>query len=448
MNAAIRHDAETIFRAALEGVEPTRAVTACLCRQGGAVRVYDHQQAFCGEIDLEKIRRVFVVGCGKAGAPMSAAVERVFGKRIVGGVVAVKYGHTRSYKPDAIQIIEAGHPEPDANGAAAAEKTCEILDRAGAGDLVAAVISGGGSALWADAIPGVSLDELQAATRALLRSGASIGEINAIRKRLSALKGGRAARRAYPAAVLALAISDVPGDDLSAIASGPFTPDTATIGDARRILAHYGMLSALPASIQRIFNHDRSRGVEDQATASDTSACAKVISCICASNRDALRAASKKAREKGYEPVLIDRQITGEAQSAAHYLTAEYQRISREREGPLCILSGGETTVTLPASHGLGGRNQELALAASLDLAKMPGWGLLSCGADGADGPTDAAGAWCETETVERAAQLGLRPRAFLQRHASYRFFDSLNDLVKTGPTATNVMDLQIALRR
>lgn len=375
---------------------------------------------------MDAFERVFVVGAGKAGAAMAAAVERVLGRRIAGGVVNVPDGAVARLRR--IRLNAAGHPIPDERGVAGASQIAAIARAAGARDLIIALISGGASALLPLPAPGVSLHDKRQLTAALLRAGATIHELNTVRKHLSAIKGGHLAALAQPARLITLIVSDVVGDDLDVIGSGPTVADRSTVSDARAILARYGM-----------------RAPRLQETPKSALNAQNVVVC---SNRAAIAAAAQKARELGYHAWVLSTAIQGEARDAAAAHVALARQVlaaGRPVRRPACILSGGETTVTVRGT-GRGGRNQEFVLAAAIALNGAPGVTVFSAGTDGIDGPTDAAGAIADERTFRRAAAAGLDPRAALDENDSYTFFAGVDGLVKTGPTGTNVMDLRLLL--
>ena len=414
--AGLRRHARSIFDAALKAADPSRAVENTLRR-----------------MDFGRCGNIYVVGAGKAGASMAKAAERVLGSRITAGFVNVKDSH--AVKPRRIELHESGHPEPDARGMAGAERIAAIATSAERGDLVLCLISGGASALMPLPAPPVTLEEKRAVTRMLLAAGADIHEFNTVRKHLSRIKGGRLAQLAAPARVETLALSDVVGDDLDVIGSGPTAPDSSTLGDAREVLERYGMWKRAPRSV-------RARLMEDEAeTPKPGDALFRnVRNCVIGSNRIALEAASRKARVLGYRTQTLSSEIVGETRDVARMHAAILREAARRR-GPQCIVSGGETTVTI-RGKGKGGRNQEFALAAAIDIAGLENAVVFSAGTDGSDGPTDAAGAIADGDTLAR----GPDARAFLNNTDSYHYFEALGDLIKTGPTHTNVMDVHIML--
>jgi hydroxypyruvate reductase len=349
------------------------------------------------------------------------------------GVVVTKYEHARGRPTAGIEVIEAGHPVPDESSVRGAQAVADLADRATGRDLVICLISGGGSALLTLPVPGLTLAELQSLTDALLRCGATINEVNTVRKHCSGIKGGNLARLAAPAQVVTLVLSDVVGDPLDVIASGPTVPDTTTVADAREVLARYGISTALPL----------------QETPKPGDAFFdKVQNVVVGSNRLAALAAVNRARELGFDALLLSTYVEGEAREAGRVAAALAKGIRAHGDPlspPACLVWGGETTVTVRGG-GLGGRNQELALAAALAL---DGWRdvlIMALATDGNDGPTDAAGAIVTGETMARARERGLDARAALDADDSYRFFDALGGLIRTGPTGTNVNDLLFVL--
>jgi hydroxypyruvate reductase len=394
---------------------------------------------------LDSFDRVFVIGAGKAGASMARAVESLLGGRITGGLVSVKYGHTGPLRR--VELIECGHPVPDEAGVRGAERIAAMARQAGPRDLVICLISGGASALLPAPAPPVTLAEKQETTRLLLACGATIHEINAVRKHLSELKGGQLARLAAPATVLALLLSDVIGDDLDVIGSGPTAPDSSTFASARAVLEKYGLLERVPKSVVERIERGM-RGELEETPKPGDALFRRVQNLIVGSNRLAADEAAREARKLGYRTAVLSTFIEGETRDVALVHAAVAKEIlasGRPLRPPACVISGGETTVTLRGS-GLGGRNQEFVLAAAIALSGYDRVVVLSGGTDGTDGPTDAAGAVADGRTVARARRLGLEAARFLAENDSYHFFEPLGDLLKTGPTKTNVMDIRLLL--
>ena len=435
----MRKDAIHIFSGGLEAVEPEAAVKKYCRREGNRLMV--HREAY----DLKEFKNIFVIGAGKAGAPMARAVEEALGDRITEGVINVKYGHLAAL--NRTKAIEAGHPVPDKAGLEGTRAILDVASRAEEKDLVLCLISGGGSALLPFPAEGLSLQDKQDTTKVLLACGATIHEINSVRKHISGVKGGGLARAAYPATLISLILSDVVGDDLDVIASGPTVPDSSNFQDCMSIFDKYGIQEKVP---ETVLDHVR-KGIEGRVPETPKPAdpvFTRTKSVIVGSNLACVLAAEKKARGLGYHTLVLSTMIEGETREVALVHTGIAKEISKSGHPlspPACVLSGGETTVTI-TGQGLGGRNQEFVLAAAMGLDGREGIVVLSAGTDGTDGPTDAAGAVADVRTIQRAEALGLKPSDFLFNNDAYHFFEKLGDLVKTGPTNTNVMDLRIIL--
>jgi hydroxypyruvate reductase len=399
------------------------------------------------------VDRIVVVGAGKAAAGMAAAVEEILGSRIESGLVVVKDGHTG--RPGRIAQVEAAHPLPDERGVRAAARILELVGGADAKTLVICLLSGGASALLVAPARGITLADKIRTTELLLASGADIAEVNTVRKHLSAVKGGQLAAQAAPARLLTLALSDVIGDRLDVIGSGPTYPDGSTFSDARDALGHRGLLSQLPAAVRAHLERGALTLIPETPKPGDP-LFDGVGHCIVGSNCTALDAAAASARARGYETVVLSAEVQGDVRAAARWLAGEVRRVAlglAAGSPPVCLLCGGETTVAVTGS-GLGGRNMEFALAFALEIQDLDGVDFLSAGTDGTDGPTDAAGAFADGGTVRRARSAGLDPAASLRDNDSYRFFEELgrrtgsSPLLVTGPTGTNVMDIQAAIVR
>jgi hydroxypyruvate reductase len=435
----LRRAAGAIFRAALDAADPAEAICRHVALRGETLTAGGRRYR------LSSFERIWVIGAGKAGATMAAALEHLLGKRVAGGLVNVKYGHLAKLRR--VELNECGHPLPDEAGVRGAARIAEIAQQAGERDLVVCVVSGGASALLPLAAAPVTLAEKQATTKLLLASGANIHEINSIRKHISAVKGGQLARLAYPAAVLSLLLSDVIGDDLDVIGSGPTAPDASTFAAARSVLDNYGIADRVPASVLARIDAG-ARGEIAETPKPGDRVFERVTNVVVGSNRLAVDAAARKARELGFRPLVLSTLIEGETREIARMHSAIAREVAasgRPLKPPACLISGGETTVTLRGS-GLGGRNQEFALAAAIDLAGSENIVALSAGTDGTDGPTDAAGALADGRTVARAAAKALDAHRYLADNDSYHFFEPLGDLLKTGPTGTNVMDVRLLL--
>lgn len=435
-----------LLRVALAAVDPHAAVKRALRVEGDRLAVGDRVY------DLSRYRRVIVVGGGKAAAPMAAAVEEALGARVTAGLVNVKYGHVlseggRVTPTRVVQVNEAGHPIPDERGLEGARRMAELLEAAQAEDLVILLISGGGSALLALPTDDISLADKQNLTDLLLRCGATINEMNAVRKHLSRSKGGGWARLAQPAEVIALILSDVVGNPLDVIASGPTAPDTSTFADACWVLEKYGLMDQVAPSVRRRLERGRDGAIEE-TPGPDDPLFRRVNNVLVGSNEVAARAAMSRASDLGFNTMLLSTYVQGEAREVAKVMVAVAKEILHSGlpvPRPACVVAGGETTVTI-RGHGRGGRNQELALSAAVEADGLEDVVVVGAATDGNDGPTDAAGAIVSGETVGRAAALGLEAKRFLSDNNSYELFQRLGDLIVTGPTNTNVNDLTLVL--
>jgi hydroxypyruvate reductase len=434
----LRQHARQIWEAALLTANPSTSLHNAIQVSNGTLSVAGRL------VPLEG--RLIVVGAGKAAARMAQVVEEIAGNHISGGLVVTKYGHGLDLKR--IRLVEAGHPIPDENGVRAVRDTETLLSGLTSKDVVLSLISGGGSALWPAPAKGITLEEKQQMTQMLLRAGATIQELNGVRKHLSAIKGGQLARWASPAPVISLIMSDVIGDPLDFIASGPTAPDTTSFNDALSTIRKYGVQPA-PAILKRL--EDGVRGQVPENPKPGDPIFRHVENLIIANNRLLVGSASKKAKELGFNTMILGTELEGEAKEAARFLSVigrEVMRSGNPVRPPACILAAGETTVTV-RGNGLGGRNQEMALAwaiaaaAQLDLANTC---FASVATDGTDGPTDAAGGIVDPLSCSRAVQLGLNPSKFLEENDSYHFLKETGDLIVTGPTQTNLMDIQILL--
>ena len=439
VNGELRLVARSIVDAALSAVDPIAAMRQHVAVRGSAL-VFGEST-----VDLNAFERVFVIGAGKAGASMAAALEEMLDDRIVVGEVIVKDGHTTPLR--LLRLHEASHPVPDQRGVRATEAVLDLVGHAGCRDLVVCLLSGGGSALLVRPVDGVSLQDLQATTEALLACGGDIVEINVLRKHLSAVKGGQLARLAQPATLISLIVSDVVGDPLDAIASGPTAPDPTTFGDCLRVLQRYQLVGRVPASVRRHLEAGAA-GRRPETPKPGDPMFAKVSNLVIANIDQAVRAAALEAAELGFEPCVLSTAMEGEAREVARVHVAiarEIRRTGRPVAAPACVLSGGEPTVTLRGT-GKGGRNQEFVLAAALDLVGEENVLVGSIGTDGTDGPTEAAGAWADGQSVALGAAKGLDARAYLDNNDSYAYLTGIDALVITGPTGTNVMDLRLLL--
>ena len=421
-----------IFFATLKSADPFAAVK----KYTGEVRRLYKEAPF---------GRLAVAGFGKAACAMARALEEEMGNSISGGVIVTKYGHCLDTFRK-MEVFEAGHPVPDENGLEGTDHMVRLLESCGEDTLVVCLISGGGSALLVRPYEGVRFEDKQELTRLLLMSGADIFETNTVRKHLSAVKGGRLAELASPATVVSLILSDVIGDRLDVIASGPTAPDATTFGDALDVLEKYCLRGKTPSSIIALLEKGV-RSAVAETPKEDDPVFKRVKNIIIGSNMTAVRAAADKARSLGLTTETISSEIRGEARIAGRELAEKAKALKREGSGglPACLVSGGETTVTV-TGKGKGGRNMELALSFALEVEGEDGITLLSAGTDGGDGPTDAAGAIVDGHTITRARAAGLAAPEYLADNDSYNFFEKAGGLFLTGPTGTNVMDLQIIL--
>jgi glycerate 2-kinase len=446
MMTQIRSDAEAIFKAAVAAVDPYAAVRRFVRVERDNLSVGPEDGSAAG-FDMREYDRVLLVGGGKATAHMARAMEELLGPRISQGIITVKYGFGEDL--GTTEVIEAAHPVPDQKGVDGTARILDLLQQAGEQDLVFSLISGGGSALVVQPAGGITLEDMQSLTKDLLECGASIDEINTLRKHISAVKGGQMARVAMPATIVNLMLSDVVGDPMDVIASGPFVPDTSTFADARNILKKYD-LRDVPPAIESHLNKGVEGHIPETPKTGDP-AFERVHNLIIGSNIMALEAAEARAADLGYNALILSSMIEGETREVARVhagIAKEMLKTGRPVTAPGCIISGGETTVTI-RGNGLGGRNQEFCLAAAIELDGLPpSVAVLSGGTDGDDGPTRAAGAIVDPETVRRGRDAGISATEFLNNNDAYHFFEKTGDLLVTGPTGTNVMDVRLILVR
>ena len=427
--STVEEDLREILAAGIAAADPGEAVRRCLRVDNGAILAGD------GRFEAE---RVHVLAAGKAAGAMARAAEEILGDRIRGGLIVTKEGHEAG--SDLLEVRFSSHPEPDERGVEAARKTEELARSLGEGDLLLALISGGASALLADPAPPIELPELKALTGALLRSGADIGEINTVRKHVSVLKGGGLASLAAPARTAALLLSDVVGDDPSAIASGLTAPDPTTLEATRRILKRYEI--EVPEAVStHLANAPETPKPGDELFEG-------VSNEVCGGGRHAAEAAANKARELGYEPLLLSTTITGDARGIAGIYAAVVREVLESGNpvaAPCAIVSGGEATVTVRGG-GAGGPNQEFALAIAIELDGVEGWAAFAADTDGNDGPTDAAGGMATGRTAAAIREGGVDPDEALAQNDAHAALDAGGALISTGPTGTNVNDLRVAL--
>lgn len=424
-----------VLSAALEAADPRQAVLKCVHLEGDRLRIAEQTYS------LADIADIYVVGAGKGAAPMAAACEEILGDRLTAGAVNVKYGYVTPTRR--VRVTEAGHPLPDESSIEGTGRISDLAESAGENDLVLCVISGGASALLVQPPEGVTLAEMRQLTDALLKSGAPIEEINTVRKHLDEIKGGGLAALIWPARTVSLILSDVVGDPLDAIASGPTVPDPSTFEDTWAVLECYDLLDRIPPSIVDHIARGKAGRIPETPKPRDQMF-DRVQNVLVGSNEMAARAAREKATRMALNSDLLSTSVVGEARNIGGTLADLARHIVREGQPvrrPACVILGGETTVTVRGS-GKGGRNQEMALAAAMGIDGLDGVMIACLATDGTDGPTDAAGAWVDGSTVARARRLGLNPTAARADNDTYPFFKTLGNLLMTGPTNTNVNDL------
>jgi len=441
-----------MFRAAVERVDPYRMVRERVCIAGDTLTITGELSPIV--VDLRAFDRVVVLGAGKASAPMARAVEETFGARITESLVVVKYGHTDAARGQfkRVKVVEANHPVPDEAGAAAARDILRIAESCDERTLVLMLVSGGGSALLVSPAKGLSLEDKKETTRLLLSCGADIKEINCVRKHLSAVKGGRLAAALAPARVISLILSDVVGDRLDSIASGPCAPDLMSWGDVQSAIGKYSLYERLPASVRKALDAGMAGTVPDTPKPGDP-VFERVSNVLLGTNYSAMMAAEAEATRLGYRTLALSSMITGEAREVAKFyagIALDQRKRHVLGSGPLVVMAGGETTVTIHGG-GKGGRNQEMALAFLEELSRVDesdaqGIHFLASSTDGNDGPTDAAGAYASLDLLKAARAKGLRMDAALADNDAYTFFDAAGGLLRSGPTNTNVCDIQFVL--
>ncbi len=430
--------AEQIFLAGVESVLPYRLITNEMSLKDSCLKI-GHQS-----FSLETIENIYVIGAGKAGAMMGAEIEKILGNRITEGHIVVKYGY--SCKLNFIKVSEAGHPIPDVNGFSATMEILKIAELANWNDLVICLLSGGGSSLLSDIPEGCLPDDMIKVNDLLINCGASISEINAVRKHLSVVKGGQLARVVYPATLVNLILSDVPGDPFDVIASGPTVPDPTTFLQALTVLATFGLTRSIPRGILT-FLKEGAAGKKPETPKPGDPAFDKTFNILIGSNRMALEAAKSKALEFNINAVIIDDQLQGDTSTVAEYLVETAIRFKSDKDEvkPVCLLFGGETTVKM-TGKGTGGRNQHLALLSAILLQNNPGITILSAGTDGNDGTTDVAGAVVDSDTIHGAISKNIDPEKHLNEFDSFHFFKKAGGHIITGPTMTNVMDIIVVI--
>jgi glycerate-2-kinase len=425
------------LEAALNAVDPKQIIKSKVVLSNSVLKVDAYS------FDLRRFKNIYVIGGGKASGSMAEALEQVLSSHITSGLVNVLHGSKN--KTNIIKLHGANHPVPDEAGVEGARKMLEIVEGATADDLVICLISGGGSSLMPLPRGDISLTDKRQITDALLKSGATINEINTVRKHISDFKGGWLAKKAYPATVLNLILSDVMGDPLDFIASGPTVPDSTTFSDATGVLRKHNLWADAPSSITKVLS-DGEKGLIPETPKAGDEAFKKVYNVVVGNNRFASQAACEYLKSGGLKTLLLTATLEGEARQVGIVSASIAREVSvsgNPVHKPAGIVAGGETTVTV-IGKGKGGRNQEIALAAAMKLGGLEGVVVTSLTTDGVDGPTDAAGAIADGKTLARAKKTSLAPEKFLAENDSYHFFYKLGDLIFTGPTGTNVNDVSV----
>ena len=428
--------AELIFFAGVNGVLPEKLMQSQVKLSGDLLQVAEKR------FPLSRFRHIYVLAAGKAAASMSRGVEKVLGDKITNGHVVTKYGHGMNL--NYLTLTEAGHPIPDAEGVKGTQKIVNIARKATEDDLVICLISGGASALMADFPEGVTLDDLKRTNELLTKCGANITEINTVRKHLSKIKGGQLARILFPATTVCLILSDVVGDRLDVIASGPTVGDSSSFADALTIIDKYSLQNRLPSSVLHYLLEGADGSIADTPKL-DNPVFQNVHNYIIGSNGIALESSAKKAMELGFETHTVTDSIQEDVTETANFILKTIDNQKPTGNKPVCLLFGGEPTVKV-SGKGLGGRNQHLALYLATKICCKKNITILCAGTDGTDGPTDAAGAVVDYETATKAVEKGIDPNHYLTNCDSYRFFQQVGGHIITGNTGTNVMDIIVAI--
>ena len=424
---------------ALNAVDPKQLIKSKLFLKNSVLKVKGHS------FDLEKFKNIFVIGGGKASGSMAEAMEQSLGEYITNGCVNVP--HDSRSETEIIKLHKANHPIPDKAGVKGTHCILKIAEHARKKDFIICLLSGGGSSLMPLPRGEITINDKRKITDTLLKCGATINEINTVRKHISDFKGGWLAKKAYPATVLNIILSDVVGDSLDVIASGPTVPDSTSSNDAIRVLKRYSLWDKTAASIRKVLSDQEKGLIPDTPKATDKSF-KKVYNVIIGNNRDASLAVCEHLSSSGLNTLLLTSTLEGEARQVGVKLASIARKVSLSGKPvpkPAGLVAGGETTVTV-IGRGLGGRNQEISLAAALNISDMNRVVVASLSTDGTDGPTDAAGAIADGKTMCRAAKMKLYPKEFLAKNDSYNFFSKLDDLIFTGPTGTNVNDVSLIL--
>ena len=440
----LKEEALQLFKEGIKSVEPNQLLEKHFILEKNKLVVTDIDTN-TKKYYLDEYERIFVIGAGKASAAMASKIEEVLEERINSGIVVTKYDFGEDLK--IIEQIETGHPLPDNNGIIATAKIKELCIKATEKDLIINLFSGGASSLLPSPVEGISLDEKIQTTKLLLNSGATISEINTVRKHISKIKGGQLMQAAFPATVISLIISDVIGDEPGIIGSGPLVFDNSTFSDCLNIIKKYDLFNDVPSSILEYLIEGKSKKKPETPSEQDP-IFLKADNFIIGNNLICLNNIKDAALQLGYDSKILNTQLSGESKQVGINIISdaiEFLEHGAEVGKKYCLMYGGETTVHVVGT-GKGGRNQEMVLSAAIKLSGHKGIALLSCGSDGNDGPTNAAGAYCDWTTIGRGKELGIVAEDYLLKNDSYNYFDQLDDLIITGPTKTNVMDIQIVL--
>jgi len=440
----LKEEALQLFKEGIKSVEPNQLLEKHFILEKNKLVVTDIDTN-TKKYYLDEYERIFVIGAGKASAAMASKIEEVLEERINSGIVVTKYDFGEDLK--IIEQIETGHPLPDNNGIIATAKIKELCIKATEKDLIINLFSGGASSLLPSPVEGISLDEKIQTTKLLLNSGATISEINTVRKHISKIKGGQLMQAAFPATVISLIISDVIGDEPGIIGSGPLVFDNSTFSDCLNIIKKYDLFNDVPSSILEYLIEGKSKKKPETPSEQDP-IFLKADNFIIGNNLICLNNIKDAALQLGYDSKILNTQLSGESKQVGINIISdaiEFLEHGAEVGKKYCLMYGGETTVHVVGT-GKGGRNQEMVLSAAIKLSGHKGIALLSCGSDGNDGQTNAAGAYCDSATIGRGKELGIVAEDYLLKNDSYNYFDQLDDLIITGPTKTNVMDIQIVL--
>lgn len=440
LSEEVRSQLQTLFAAAVDAVDPRHLIQRTVRLDHNRLIVQTPNQIQY----IPLTGRIFILGAGKGAGLLAQGLESVLGERVTGGVVALPHG--QQVHMQNVMTIHGEHPLPGPGSVRAAEQMAALLAGKQDTDLICFCLTGGASSLLVSPVPGLSLADKLAVNRQLIACGADIVAMNTVRKHLSCIKGGGLARLAFPSPLVSFILSDVIGDDLSTIGSGPTVPDPTTFHDAWAMLNAFEILDTIPHSA-REYCRQGCAGLQRETPKPGNNIFTHVANILIGSNRIALEAAAAKAQLLGFTPSIVDGLLCGDTTDAALRFAKIIQRTLASNTSPICLLAGGETTVRVTGS-GKGGRNQEFALVVAQALQDKARWALLSAGTDGIDGPTDAAGAFVDGDSINRAHTRGIDPQQALHNHDSYSLFAALGDLFCPGQTGTNVMDIKLALLR